>query len=316
MLLSETSLRLTKVLKRDDSCTLINSPYNLLEYPPGASLASLTSNGTLGESDSSHAGKGASQHQLNKLANFSLGAVFNYIHENICNIWYGPIDPDSDPDPDANWRRCYDWQECFPVLLDTILDELLLVARERPWGGPEQLVDTEEIEEIVSGLRLPFARAIGSFIFNGVEAASLILSPTIDWPSRIFVELEQFEQTSNLKPVSTPPSSTPSQAIFTIVSLDGSLWGDPALDGALHACPQPNETLIEGYGGDPSEYARRDTKKLWYVVYAAAETIVAGIRLRDAQQHDEVGRYDDCGLRKAMRVLQEATEKIKHAPTY
>lgn len=159
-----------------------------------------------------------------------LGSALQQIH-GVENDWFG-IACNAE-----EWKECYSWQECFTLLLETVLIDA------------EKSALTLPFEE----LRRALSRAIGYYLFDDVEVPVLVWSSSLDWDGDAFV------------------GDVGSGELSGLCGWGGAVWGDPLMEGALR---KPSQALIEGYGGSPIVFARQKTKRLWYTVLAALQDLV------------------------------------------
>ena len=87
----------------------------------------------------------------------------------------------------------------------------------------------------------------------------------------------------------------------------------------------PSKAFLEGYGEDPILFERQETKKLWYLAYAALTSLVqkANSKTPDSSQVDSnLGADSTKGSRRVWDVeslrdlLSQTAEKLKDAPCY
>lgn len=194
-------------------------------------------------------------------------------------------------------------ETAFDELLTSISSPVISSSYDNPDMGTSDSwkLDEDWMKETVKGLRLALGRAFAFYVFDDVEVPSLVLSPTLDWAQRFF-----FDSTFSSSAMST--HSQPCTVIspeITFVGLDSALWGDPLMEGALAQYLEASPNVVEGYGGSLMQFPRQETKRLWYIVYAASMSLLTAVRERDHHRAIE-----------AEVILKELAEKLKTAPCY
>ncbi|KAI0083875.1 hypothetical protein BDY19DRAFT_987768 [Irpex rosettiformis] len=155
MLVKQTSVPHTAVLKLDVSRKLVPYHYLLLSSPSGVSLAQTKA--TLTE-------------RQKALVDLRLGMYYKQVHLEVQNDWFGLPSQEKD--------ELYNWQEAFTYLLESLLHE-----------AKELQVD---VDIPFTDVRKYLSRAIGSFLFDDCEVPSLV-SFTGDDDS-IFIAVGEHEE--------------------------------------------------------------------------------------------------------------------------
>ena len=194
------------------------------------------------------------------------GLALRTLH-NLQSEWCGP--------PPLESEGLYSWQEVFAHLID----EALCAAEE---AGI--IVSAED----VAALRGYLARAIGSFLFDDVEAPSLVALTT--GAESVFV---------------TDTDGEPQLALL-LPSFAHLLYGDPLLERAFSPSEALSRALLEGYGTPPPiVFARQHTKRMWYDLYLGLVVLLGAKRVCSDQNVDW-----------ATRLVENSRVLIKDAPCY
>jgi hypothetical protein len=180
-----------------------------------------------------------------------LGTFFRSFHA-VDQEYYGRHDT---PEPE----RILEWEEQFLLLLDEALEDASRIVATSSYGTspPEFAIPAENIRSLL-------ARAIGSYLFDGIEWPHLIADP-IDEPLLV---------------ISEPSSHSQEGADILCMFPNGlprALWADPAFESALRE-PSPSEHFVIGYtDAHPESWKplpRDHTKALWYQLYAALVQVI------------------------------------------
>lgn len=269
LITSQSSIPLPTIHKLDTSRTLVPYPYALLSPPPPDSI-------TLADARASNLLTPAQTTRID----LQLGLYLRQLHS-IQNDWFGLPRPDGNP-PSA---PSYSWQESFTLFIEGVLSEL----EARSKNGS-------------SGLDIPFAdirrylsRAIGFYLFDDVEAPSLV----------------GFTYSDEDVYVARPTSASRDPHITALVLPTRALWGDPMLE-TLFMPPGPSEALVAAYkgagGGPLMAFPRQRTKRLWYTLFLAGVILIDGSG-RDASTGKDLEEW-------AEEVIWDCVEKLKDAPCY
>ncbi len=223
-----------------------------------------------------------------------LGAVYSGVHKTF-NLWYGI------PSQPSEWCECISWQECF-----TALFHMALSSAERA-----SLVGKDLVEQ----LQRAMFHAVAYFLFDDVEVPSLVHNPGLEWESGIYVSKSVQEGDNDA-----------ADAALEVIAMYGwtnALWGDPLMECALRT---PSKAFLDGYGENPIVFERQETKKLWYLAYAALTSLVqkAKVKAPGSSQVDKELTADSVSVRQAKvwgvdllkELLLQTAEKLKDAPCY
>lgn len=211
----------------------------------------------------SQARQSVTQAQALKL-DLRLGSYLHQLHE-VQNDWFGTPAQEKD--------GIWSWQEAFTLLLENLLSHA------------ESHQDELGLSLPMVELRQCLSRAIGFFLFDDVEVPSLV--SFTDDEDAILVEIpgENTEQDPE---------------IIAFIGWEHGLWGDPMMEATLL---EPNDAVLEGYGGPLVVFPRQKTKILWYALYAGLLTILEG-------------RGGSDGVEVARSLVANSVQKLKGAPCY
>ncbi|KAL0061110.1 hypothetical protein AAF712_012104 [Marasmius tenuissimus] len=257
----------------DSSLTDIPCPYLLTPAHP------ITSSSMTSLSSARKQNLISSQH--NVLIDLTLGQMLGQLHSGVQNEWFGlPVAVGDPLDPS------YSWQETFSVLIETLMHEV------------ESKEEFESLELPFDDLRRCLSRAIAFYLFDDVEAPSLVWFTGSE--DDIYIALPP------------PGSSDPPNIVAILPNLAHALWGDPHLE-SFFLPPAPTRALKEGYeagGGEPLElFARQKTKRSWYTVFLALVVL--------RERGDGVGAELGGKTRGwAIETLAKEVEFLKDAPCY
>jgi hypothetical protein len=193
---------------------LAPAAYLLLARPAGRVVSASAHHASLAEVDAA-------------ALDLRLGALFRAAHA-VDEEYFGA--PDAPPD-----ERALEWEDAFLLMLEGAID------------GAGARVPAERVRALL-------ARALGAFLFGGVEWPHLVLSPLAD---PLLVLAPERADVVGICPLGVPHA----------------LWGDPALEHALRVPTPPSRAFLLGYTGAEGDgaivRARDRTKALWYRLYAA-----------------------------------------------
>jgi hypothetical protein len=177
-----------------------------------------------------------------------LGALFRAAHA-VDEEYFGALDAPPD-------ERALEWEDAFLLMLEGAID------------GAGARVPAERVRALL-------ARALGAFLFGGVEWPHLVLSPLAD---PLLVLAPERADVVGICPLGVPHA----------------LWGDPALEHALRVPTPPSRAFLLGYTGAEGDgaivRARDRTKALWYRLYAA---LVQGGEMMEEEVRECVQLLED-----------------------
>jgi hypothetical protein len=257
---------------------------------------------------------------------FRFGYFFRSLHA-VDQEYYGRHDTPTN-------ERLLSWEEQFLTMLEEVLDVVNLpgvdmdkVTQARsvsPRGGEEegQSIPVETIRTLL-------ARAIGSYLFDGIEWPHLIASPLHE-PELVFIYLPH--TALNLNPDSPITADERIRVVCMLPNgLPYALWADPAFERIMHTIGSHTSTPAQNSRNWPSEaftaaYAvgeptyvplpREKTKALWYRLYGAL------VRVVEDSHGDEEGHVESSNeetrdeARKAKEEVLRLVEVLKTAPCY
>jgi len=157
----------------------------------------------------------------------TLGRHLRKIHE-IDNDWFGVPGEPSD---------VISWEEAFTLLLEALLDKTAV----DDWG------DTVKIEHIRGAL----SRAIGFFLFDDVEAPSLV------WLTGDESSVMEVEENGESK--------------LTFLGFSHAVWGDPRMERVFM---DEVKDIQEGYEEHLFLLPRQRIKRVWYALFFALLVVV------------------------------------------
>ncbi|PPQ80511.1 hypothetical protein CVT25_001541 [Psilocybe cyanescens] len=215
------------------------------------------------------------------LVDLQIGRFLGQLHSGVQNDWFGPMRLDVPSDPS------YSWQETFTLLLETLLSEFQSSGVDFPY---------EEIRGHLS-------RAIGFFLFDDVEAPSLIWFTGSE--DDIYIAL----------PSRTAPTTRGIAAILPNVA--HAIWGDPLLE-SFFLPPAPSSAVQEGYlasgGKETIVVPRQKTKRIWYSLFLGL--IILRERSHKGCVDDPAPDASNVDKDWAMGLILKSIKALSDAPCY
>ncbi|KAG6911033.1 hypothetical protein DXG01_005449 [Tephrocybe rancida] len=227
-----------------------------------------------------------------------LGAFLGQLHSGVQNDWYGqPTLEDSQTPPNDTG---YSWQETFTGLFEEVLDQ---VEKDEAAYG---------VHLPYSDIRLYFARAIASSLFDDVEVPSLVWFTGSE--DDIYITLAPSSATGG--------TSEPGTIAAILPNVAHAIWGDPLLEafmmGPEDSVAQgngPSAAFMEGYkgggGGPILAFRRQKTKRIWYSVFLALVVLTKYGPIVEGE-----GVWISEKRQWAREALNEAILALKEAPCY
>jgi hypothetical protein len=206
-----------------------------------------------------------------------LGSWFRSLH-GVDQEYYGRHDTPAND-------RLLSWEDQFLLMVEEALDDAVAGS-----STPENAIPAETIRTLL-------ARAIGSYLFDGIEWPHLVGSP-LDDPDLVLNRFPESPE-DEVEIVCMLPNGVPR-----------AFWADPAFERILRD-PTLSKAFVVAYTGTEQEWnplPRDKTKALWYQLYGAIVTVAELTR-------GEVGE-EDSPLAKARERVLEYVELLKNAPCY
>lgn len=170
--------------------------------------------------------------------------------------------------------RLLSWQDAFIMAFEEVLEDIASTT-----------LPSADVERI----RMALGRAIGAYLFDDVEAPSLVAF-TASEPSSFLVGEE-----GNL-------------VCALANGLPRAIWGDPLLERAF--CNPPN-ALVDAYtrisGGELIVFERQRAKIAWYEMYAALLVLVGSARTGKNEGWDQAVQKDG----KVKWAREEVDRRLK-----
>ena len=167
----------------------------------------------------------------------TFGQHLRKIHA-IDNDWFGvPGEP----------SEVISWEEAFTLLLEALLDKT----------GADELWDTVKVEHIRGAL----SQAIGFFLFDDVEAPSLV------WLTGDESSVMEVEENGESK--------------LMFLGFSHAVWGDPRMEQVLM---NEDKDLKEGYDENLFLLPRQKIKGVWYSLFFALLVVAESEDMRKVQK--------------------------------